>query len=159
NGTGVIVNGQYNVWEGNIISSNSGIGFQLADTTDHSTFISNSIYSNGSWGFEVRDFAVSSVLVGGALGYDALGNSHPDGAAEVRLDTSSNENITLRDVHVNPSPGILNSGFIQAGNYLVSYNQSFATGTVLVYGDYTVSGSTITLDYSAVQLHATASPP
>src|SRR5262249_47029023 len=56
-------------------------------------------------------------------------------------------NLTLKAVRVNPATGIDLGGLNQAGSYLISYNQSFATGTVRIYGDYTVSGSTFTLDY------------
>ena len=55
----------------------------------------------------------------------------------------------MKNAQINPAVGISASGFSQTGSYLISYNQSFATGTVRIYGDYLVTGSTLTLDYAA----------
>src|SRR5207302_2001717 len=61
----------------------------------------------------------------------------------------TSSNLTLYAAQINPAVGISTSGFSQTGAYLISYNQNYATGTVRIYGDYTVSGSTLTLDYAA----------
>ena len=44
---------------------------------------------------------------------------------------------------MNPSPGIQLSGFGQPNSYLLNYS----SGVMQVYGDYKVSGSTLSLDY------------
>src|SRR5205823_6169435 len=51
--------------------------------------------------------------------------------------------------------GVYSGSFSASNRYLVSYNQSFDTGTVRVWGDNQISGSTWALDYSA-QLYASA---
>jgi len=58
---------------------------------------------------------------------------------------------------VNPSPGITTSGFNTAGSYLVNYTTT--TGVVNLYGDYLISGSTFTLDYSNRLYVSTATTP
>src|SRR5262249_19243132 len=60
---------------------------------------------------------------------------------------------------INPAGGIATAWLNQSGNYVVSYNQDFATGTVKVYGDYAVSGSTLTLDYASQVYASTATAP
>jgi len=61
--------------------------------------------------------------------------------------------LSLKNSLVNPSPGIYLTGFAKQGSYLVNYSTS--PGVVQVYGDYQLSGSTLTLDYSA-QLYASS---
>ena len=79
-----------------------------------------------------------SVVVGGALGYDAYGNSLPDGSAEITGDGNP-ENLVLKGAKINPLAG-LSSTWLVGGNYLTSYNQvGDLTGTVRVYGDYAVA--------------------
>src|SRR5439155_22420078 len=47
--------------------------------------------------------------------------------------------------------------FAKPGNYVINY--STTPGVVQVYGDYTVSGSTFTLDYATNTYAATATSP
>jgi len=88
-----------------------------------------------------------------------VGASHRDTLAEVSFYNSTSETLILKNTRVNPSSGINLTGFNQTGNYLVSYNQDFSTGTVRVYGDYTVTGSTLTLDYNTNLYASTATAP
>ena len=61
---------------------------------------------------------------------------------------TSPSSLALYGAQINPATGIGIQGFSQAGASLISYGQNFATGTVRIYGDYQVSGSTFTLDYA-----------
>src|SRR5262249_20657035 len=45
------------------------------------------------------------------------------------------------------------------GASLISYNQDYDTGTVRVWGDYALSGSTLTLDYASSLYQASAFGP
>ena len=93
------------------------------------------------------------------LGYSSASVASPDSIAEVALNTFSGENLIISNSQVNPSTGILTTGFNQAGNYVISYNQDFATGTVHIFGDYTVAASTLTLDYSTNTYASSATGP
>src|SRR5205814_1493087 len=46
-----------------------------------------------------------------------------------------------------------------ASRYVLAYNLNYATGTLRVYGDYTASGSTVTLDYASQVYASTATTP
>jgi hypothetical protein len=58
-------------------------------------------------------------------------------------------NITLYGAQINPSVLDINGGnFNKSNASLISFGQNFATGTVRIYGDYQLSGSTFTLGYA-----------
>ena len=90
-----------------------------------------------------------STYSNGRIGYAPNGGSAPDTTAEIRFDNLSTENLTLKNSQVNPNPGVYASGFAKPGSYLLSYNQDYDTGTVRIWGDYTISGSTFTLAYTS----------
>ena len=87
--------------------------------------------------------------------------SSPDngGHGEVVLTAGGVGNFILKNSFVNPSGGISTAAFNTAGTYLVSYNQNAATGTVVVYGDYQLAGSTLSLDYANNLYSSTATTP
>ena len=100
-----------------------------------------------------------TVVVNSSIGYSTSSVSSPDGIATVNPDSTLTGNITLKQCRVNPTPGIALTGFSRTGNYLISYDQDFATGTVHLYGDYLVSGSTFPLDYASQLYASTATTP
>ena len=138
--------GTNNTISGNTISTNTNGGMYLYNSSSN-TLSGNINYSNTSYGMWVLK-STGVVVTNDRLGYDANFNSFPNIGAEIFIDsTTSASSLTLYATQVNPFVGISTAGFSQTAAYLISYNQNFATGTVRIYGDYAVSGSTFTLDY------------
>ncbi|MFH1725254.1 MAG: fibronectin type III domain-containing protein, partial [Elusimicrobiota bacterium] len=149
--------GDENLVVGNDLYSNSSDGMYLDVALDN-TLIANDSYDNASYGVYVYD-ARGNTLIAGSLGYDASGAALPDAMGEIYLDMTPSEDLVLKGVRVNPAAGISTGGFNKAGNRLISYNQNFDTGTLRMWGDYLVSGSTLTLDYSTRLYASTATAP
>ncbi|MFH1724688.1 MAG: right-handed parallel beta-helix repeat-containing protein, partial [Elusimicrobiota bacterium] len=146
-----------NAFASNDVYSNSFEGFWSSGTSNN-TLVSNRFYSNSRYGLYLEGSS-SNTFVGGGLGYDQTGSPAANTAAELYFNASKSEDLILKAARINPAVGISTAGFNREGNYLLSYNQDFDTGTVRVWGDYPLLGSTLTLDYSA-QLHAsTATTP
>src|SRR5262249_22789922 len=61
--------------------------------------------------------------------------------------------LTLKQSLLNSS-GIQTSGFVHTNSYLLNYSTN--TGLLQVYGDYQLSGSTLTLDYANALYVSTA---
>jgi len=124
------------------------------------TFISNNVYNNPQGG--LFGSGVSVLWVGGNLGFTAGGASAPDGASEIVPNAASAEQITLKGVLM-PNAAISTAGLTSANSYILSYNPNYgsgaSTGTVQVWGDYQISGSTFTLDFSTNSYAATATTP
>src|SRR5207302_10006416 len=66
---------------------------------------------------------------------------------------------TVKNTLISASGGIDTTGFARAASYLLSFNQTYATGTARLYGDYQLSGSTLTLDYASQLYTSTATTP
>ncbi len=137
---------------------NSGYGIADLVPSSNNMFTLNSIYSNTSGGIAIGALN-GDRFVDGRLGYNAAGVSLPDTAPEIHYTGSSVVTLTLKNTRVNPLGGIDTSGINMSGTSLVSYNQDLSTGTVQIYGDYNVTGSTLTLDYAANVYSSTASAP
>jgi len=97
--------------------------------------------------------STGNTFVSNNIGYSSASVASPDTTAEILFDNATTSNLTLKASWVNPTPGIPSSNFVSTGTYLVNYSTN--SGQVQVYGDYTVSGSTLTLDY-ATQLYASS---
>ncbi|MFH1724222.1 MAG: NosD domain-containing protein, partial [Elusimicrobiota bacterium] len=143
--------------DGNLLASNEARlntdeGIILGSSAD-GTLIDNLSYANATRGLLVTNGASGSTLVGGGLGYDGSGAADPNTQSELHIDDASSGSLTLKGVRINPAAGISTDGFNREGNYLLSYNQDFDTGTVRLWGDLTLSGDTLTLDY-ATRLYA-----
>ena len=111
------------------------------------TFSNNIAYSNQGYGFYLSNSS-GMISTNDDFGYNAGLSSKPDTTAEIFIDsTVAASQLTMYADQVNPSVGVSAAGFSQTAAYLISYNQNFGTGTVRIYGDYAVSGSTLTLDY------------
>ena len=150
-----------NLLAGNTVRFNgngyAGI-FMAAAATYNNTGIGNDVYGNQLQGIFASSTGANNRFIDGAVGYDAQGNPQPDSGAEITLDPAANpESLILKKVAINPSPGIATAGFNAAANYLVAYSTN--AGIVNVYGDYQVSGSTLTLNYAANSYGSSATSP
>ncbi|MFH1723593.1 MAG: right-handed parallel beta-helix repeat-containing protein, partial [Elusimicrobiota bacterium] len=146
-----------NTLTANNIYSNGTIGLSFQDSTGN-TLIANDIFSQGLYGVYIRN-TFGTTLVGGNVGYDSDGNDLPNAEAEVRFYPGFSEDLTLKGARINPAVGISTTALDREGNYLISYNQDFDTGTVRIWGDYAISASTLTLDYSTQLYASTATTP
>ncbi len=114
-------------------------------------------YSNYGPGLTVSGSS-GSVFAGGWLGYDVSGASVPDAVSEVYLDPAMPGSLILEDSWVNASAPLSTDGF-KAGNWLFSYGQNGSPGTLRLWGDYALAGSTLTLDRSARLYSSFATAP
>jgi len=69
------------------------------------------------------------------------------------------ETLVLKGVRVNPAVGISPAGMDVAGASLISYNQDADTGTVRIWGNYQLAGSTLTLDHAQQLYGSTNTTP
>jgi len=144
-GAGLYVSGNNDSFVANNIYANSGFGVDLIGSNN--VFIANSIYSNTSGGLEMDTNGTGNLCASCNIGYSSTSVSSPDTTMEISLDNANTENLTLKNSLVNPSPGIDTTKFAKANSYLLNYSTN--SGVLQVYGDYLVSGSTLTLDYTS----------
>ena len=139
-----------------------------APNVKNNTLISDNIYANGYGGSTGNGLAgiyaenstsgSGQVCVNCNIGYTSAGTASADNFTEVQFDnTTGNNGLTLKNSLVNPSPGINTAELVQPGSYLLNYSTN--TGVVQIYGDYQLSGSTLTLDYANVLYASTATTP
>ncbi len=146
-----------NTVSGNTVTGNVSMGIYL-NGANNNVLIGNQVSGNQDRGIYLSA-AVNTTLVESRLGYDAAGTPHANGTAEILFDAGNPASLVMKNTRVNPSPGINLTGFNRVDNYLVSYHQDFDTGTVRIYGDYAVSGSTLSLDYASRLYVSTATTP
>jgi len=147
----------YNLFASNRYYSNP-TGVAVSYSTGN-VFVDESVFMNGN-GFGFTGWWKTSVA-DSRVGYDDQGNDLTNTVQDFALTSppSGGNDITLKQTRIHGAPSDGPAGFDQEGNYALSYNQDYATGTVQFWGDYIVSGSTLTLDY-ATQLYAsTATTP
>ena len=133
----------------NVIYANSTYGIYLTGASNNNYFIGNFSYGNGGQGFYCTVADTNNTWVDGAIGYSAAGVATPDVMSEVYLDPSqAADSLIMKNTKVNPTVGISSASFNKAAMSLISYNQDSDTGSVRIWGDYSVSGSTFTVDYS-----------
>ncbi|MEI7528714.1 MAG: right-handed parallel beta-helix repeat-containing protein [Elusimicrobiota bacterium] len=138
-----------NVFTGNNGYSNSSYGVYLVDSSNNNNFSGNNFYSN-PYGI-YTDQSSGNTVVDGNIGYNAAGVSSKNTTAEIYFvpgTPGTPEALILKGVRVNPAVGISTVGMDVPGASLISYNQDADTGTVRVWGNYQLAGSTLTLDYS-----------
>ncbi len=139
-----------NTLTGNSFYLNSALGMEL-DNASNNTVSGNNIYSN-FYGVYASNSS-GNTFIDGNMGYNAAGVSLKNTIAEIYLvPGGSAETMILKGVRVNPSVGIGNAGLDVPGASLISYNQVFDagmdSGTVRIWGNYQLAGSTLALDYS-----------
>jgi len=151
----VIYASSNNTLTGNNAYSNSTYGgITLWAPSNNNTMAGNNLYSN-SYGIYAQGSS-SNTVIDGNIGYNAAGDSLKDDTAEIYFSPDVTvETLVLKGAHVNPTVGISPVGMDVAGASLISYNQDADTGTVRIWGNYQLAGSTLTLDH-AQQLYASA---
>ena len=144
-----LATGTNNTLTSNAISSKSLLpGTYLNNVSSTTLSLGNINYNNGAYGVWLAT-STTIVAINGKLGYDASGTSFPNAPAEIVLDsTTAASNLTLQNMQVNPSAGIRTVGFSQPGSWLASFKDNGTAGLVKIYGDYQVSGATLTVDYT-----------
>ncbi|MFH2203946.1 MAG: right-handed parallel beta-helix repeat-containing protein [Elusimicrobiota bacterium] len=138
-----------NVFAHSISSGNSGYAVYLENASDGNFFIEGHYYSNP--GGVYTSNSSSNVFAGGALGYSETGADRwnsPSGEVDFDAAAGKKDKLTLKDVRVNSMMGISSWGLNESGESLLSYDQDDATGTLRLYGDYELLGSTWTFDTS-----------
>ena len=145
-----------NIFIGNNSYSNSDIGIMLYSCSN-TTLLGNSFYSNSNYGIYIMTSPglplFGNTFVDGNFGYNAAGNNFNNTLGEVYFGAGITATLTFKGVRVNPAVGISTAGMSVEGTSLISYNQDADTGTVRIWGNYQLAGSTLTLDY-ATQLYA-----
>jgi len=136
--------------------SNTNEGIQFLTSANNNTLISHSSYANGVVGI-YSSASTGNTCVSCNLGYSSASVASPNSQGEVRFDGAATSNLTLKNSKINPAQGIQTSGLSLSGSYLLNYSTN--TGVLQVYGDYQVSGSTLTLDYASQLYASTTTPP
>jgi len=144
-----------NLLAGNNFYANSDHGIYLDISSNNNGFIGDNAFSNTGSGIYLSN-SVSNAFTGGGLGYDGAGAGKPDTADEVSFDPAKVNSLELKGVRVNPAAGVSGAGMSKAASYLLSYGQDGEAGTLRLWGNYRLAGSTLTLDYST-QLYASTS--
>jgi parallel beta-helix repeat protein len=152
-GQGISFSGTGSLLNGNKAYANSGSGLYFNFSATN-TAISNNTYLNANAGISDWD-GFANVFIEDRLGYDAAGASLPDGAAIAYI--ASGHRLKFFGARING--GVSAAGFDRSGNSLISYNQDFDTGTVRIWGDYALAGSTLTLDHASHIHSSTATAP
>ncbi|MBI4425856.1 MAG: right-handed parallel beta-helix repeat-containing protein, partial [Elusimicrobia bacterium] len=156
-GHGIEVSGRGNRLAAERVHANAWAGARLLGGSTN-TWVGSAVYGNGGGGIVLGNGASENVFTHGSLGYDGAGASLPDSGGEVSWTGAGGGNLALRGTRVNPS-GEAVSALDDPGSYLLSYGQDFDTGTLRLWGEYQVSGSTLSLDYGQALLRSTATPP
>jgi|CXWL01.1.fsa_nt_gi predicted metal-binding protein len=114
------------------------------------TIVGGHSYANGASGIDIKDYQ-GVTIADTAFGYNEAGDSqNNDLGNEIDImvgDNNDPEQIVMRGVRVNTG-GIATTGLEKSSASVVSYDENYATGTVIVRGDYTISQTTMTLDYN-----------
>ena len=150
-----LLNSSDNILIGNNFYSNSSQGIGLNGSSNN-TLTRNNLYSNylGIYVFDSSD----NTFIDGNIGYNSAGDSLKNDTAEIGFlpgTPATPETLILKNARINPAVGISTAGMDVAGASLISYNQDADTGTVRIWGNYQLAGSTLTLDH-AQQLYASA---
>ena len=124
---------------------------EVINVANNDVLIANNVYSNGSFGI-YNSQGTGVVGAGNNVGYSSASVALQNTTAEIAFDSTQTENMILKNTAINPSLGVQASGFNKANSYFVNYS----TGLVQVYGDYQLSGSTLTLDYASQIYTSTA---
>ncbi|HNW44637.1 MAG TPA: right-handed parallel beta-helix repeat-containing protein, partial [Elusimicrobiales bacterium] len=154
---GIYVQASDNDFTGNNAYANASYGMQLL-SSNNNTFAWHNIYSNSGYGVYAMNSA-GNTFAGGRLGYDAAGADKPNTTFEIVFDPGYVETLVLKETRMNPALPMYLDGINMPGSYLLSYNQDYATGTVRMWGNYQVAGSTLTLDYAAETYAAANTSP
>ncbi len=148
-----------NLLTGNQSHANSSFGLAFGGSSNNNVLVSERFYANQDSGIYSFN-PTGSVLDGCWLGYSPSGALAPNKNAEIYFEPTATSNaMTLKQSRVNASVGISTAGFNGVGRSLLSYDQDYDTGTLRLWGDYSLSASTLTLDYASPLYASTATAP
>ena len=143
-----------NLVVGNNIYGTPGNGISIYGGSNNNVFIANDVWGNAHVGVALYNGPnTGNVWVQGSIGYSSMSVLSADSLSpEISIESTSSNTLVLKGVLAH-TPLVSSTSFATAGSYVLSYNENdnavgAATGTAVVYGDYQVSGSTFTLDYS-----------
>lgn len=129
----------------NTFSGSNGIGLYIHSGAWGNQISSSSFYANLGTG--IISGSTGTICTFCTFGYTPSGVASPNTTAQVAAGQGGN--LTLKNALVYSTNSVDTTQFTSSGTYLLSYNQNFSTGTVLLYGDYRLSGPTMRLDYNA----------
>ena len=141
----------------NEIYGNSSDGINLSNS-NNTTMAANSIYSNVQDGIDTQSSFLTRVY-NSRIGFNNTLTSLGNGPTEIRFANTSNT-MELFDTRVNDAMGPdINPTNLMGSNYLISKKHNQILGETRLYGDYTVTNSTMSLEYSFQTYSSTATPP
>lgn len=166
---GINVVGHGNVLADNITHSNGALsdpdlfGGGIVLEGSSNTLISNLSFSNSVGIQSIANFLRPVNLVAESrLGVDASGALAPNTLSDIRTTAGplnlNPSSVILKNVQTNTAVGVSTAGLVGYGRNYISFNENLATGTVRVYGDYGIDGTTLTLDFAAGLYPSTATP-
>ncbi|PCI36618.1 MAG: hypothetical protein COB53_08925, partial [Elusimicrobia bacterium] len=145
-GVSLFSNANNNLLAANNFYSNSSFGMNF-DNSSNNIVTSNHSYSNASDGLRI-DNATNNTIIDSRFGFDDTGANLPNTNSEVSFAGGGGlKTLILKGIRIN-SLGVGVTGIDQDGAYLLSYDQDFTTGSLRIYGDYEVAGSTLTIDHN-----------
>ena len=154
---GIFLLGSNNTLARNNFYANADRGIHLSGS-DNNAFTGNNIYSNpiGIYSYN----SSGNIFADGRIGYNAAGAGSNNTSAEIYFETGSPvNNLALKGTRMNPAVGISTEGMNMPGASIISYNQDADTGTVRIWGNYRVAGSTLALDYASPLYRASNTAP
>src|SRR5262249_27030911 len=125
-------------------------GLQFTLSSLNNTVIGDSSYANATNGL-FNSASTGNLCVSCNIGYSSSGVLSPDTGSEISFNSASASRLTLENCLLNPSSTFDATGFAKPNSYVLNYTAT--PGILQLYGDYQLSGSTLTLDY-AQQLYA-----
>ncbi|MBI4056007.1 MAG: right-handed parallel beta-helix repeat-containing protein, partial [Elusimicrobia bacterium] len=130
--------------------NNITAGLALSATINN-TFVSNFYYFNNGVNSIFSNMS-QDTFVEDSWGYDPSGNSLPAlSNGEMRSGSPVWRYQTFKNVRINPTlmdPDYVFNVTTRNDEYILSYNQNNDLGTLRLWGNYTVSGATLALNYA-----------
>lgn len=125
------------------VYGNAAGGITVQDSSDQSSFIDTFVYDNNGHSLRI-DASGGLQWAGGGLGYSPGGELMPN-LSEIEMATSLGgpDQVLLKGARLAAGDPI---GLDIAGAHVRSYNQDSDTGTLRIWGNYQLSGATLTLD-------------
>ncbi len=143
-----------NVIAENEIYNNGEQGVRVVNVPANNTFVSNTVYANDE-GIYVYN-STSNIFVNDTVGYNTSGAAAPNISRQ--LVPVVDGSMMMKNSRVYEPVTNFDTTLNDPGEYILSYNQNYATGTVNVYGDCIAPGD-ITLDYSQSLYASSATTP
>ena len=152
-GTGLTIDANSNLVVSNLSYWNDyGI---LIEGGINNVLIADSIYANVAYDAGLSAaYGSGNVCAACNLGYSATGVSLPDSN---EVSPVAPVTLVFKNTLMNTTNGNILNYLNQQGSYWINYSTS--PGVMQVYGDYTVSGSTLTLNYASQLYTSTATTP